>query len=171
MLQNFKLTKANVYIDGANWFGATEEFTTPDFNEVSVTHKPLGSKGTTSYNAGVEELKGKLKLNSVNPAYYGVHNNHIVTRLVQVRGVLEQFVAGDRIGQQPVICDLKIRFIKSTGHDHKAQEAVMIDAEYTAYHVRVMIGALEKLYFNADTQEYRIDGVDQNAFERAILGL
>lgn len=170
-MQNYKLTKANVYIDGSNWFGAAEEFTTPDLNEVGVTHKPLGSRGTTSYNAGFEELKGKLKLNSVNPKYYGIHTNVIQTRIVQVRGVLEQFAAGDKIATIPVICDLKIRFTKSAGHDHKAQENVMIDAEYTAYNMRIIIGGAEKLYFNADTQEYRVDGIDQNAVERGILGL
>ena len=170
-MQTYKLTKANVYINGGNWFGSTEEFTTPDINEVGVTHKPLGSIGTTSYNAGFEELKGKLKLNSINPVYYGVHTNVLDPVLIQVRGVLEQYSAGVKLADVPVIGSMKIRFTKSSGHDHKAQDAVMIDTEYTAYNLTISIAGVEKLHFNPDTQEYRVDGIDKNATQRAILGI
>lgn len=165
-----KLTNANVYINGQNCLGMAEKVTVPRMKAVMLDHKGLGMVADMEYPVGLDKLELKITFASLYLEPETLLGSPFVSNNFQIRGYLQTFGAAGLTAANAAIF-----LISGPTKDMGDLEMVKFeDAKATvivcAQHVEQFIGGRRVLLFDGHSNQFEVDGVDQLAQFRAVLG-
>ena len=161
---------ANVYVNGNSQLGRASEFKLPEIEISQDEYKGLGLVGTIKLPSGVEALEGEITWNSFYPdAFVQVYSPFKSVQLM-VRANVQVFNASGLAEEVPMVTMVTATFSKNPLGTYKPKEKAEFASTYQATEIRQTIGGRETLYFNAFTNEYRVNGVDQLAKFRRNIG-
>jgi P2 family phage contractile tail tube protein len=168
-----KVFNANIYADGASFFGKADEVSLPSLKaKMGDTHAPLGGIGETDYPAGFEKMDGcKIKWNGYYPEAIKKFSNIYQAIKLQVRFNIEQYEGSSRIGQIPGIAYLTVRPTDLPGGNFKAKSTPDLETNLTCTYMKMEIGGEEQYEIDFEANIYKVAGVDQLATYRANLGI
>ena len=161
---------ANVYVNGNSQLGRASELKLPEIEISQDEYKGLGLVGTIKLPSGVEALEGEITWNSFYPdAFVQVYSPFSSVQLM-VRANVQVFNAAGLAEEVPMVTMVTATFSKNPLGTYKPKEKAEFASTYQATEIRQTIGGRETLYFNAFTNEYRVNGVDQLAKFRRNIG-
>jgi P2 family phage contractile tail tube protein len=159
-IQINKLTNASVFVDGVGFLGQAMEVDLPEITQKMADHVALGMIGTIEMPSGVDKMEATIRWNALYPAVVEKFANPYKSLSLQIRGSLETYEAGGRIGQTPVVI-----FMRGTSKTHqignfRQHENVELENQLAVMYVRIEIGGVEKLELDMTANIYRVNGVD-----------
>ena len=161
---------ANVYVNGNSQLGRASEFKLPEIEISQDEYKGLGLVGTIKLPSGVEALEGEVTWNSFYPdAFVQVYSPFSSVQLM-VRANEQVFNAAGLAEEVPMVTMLTATFSKNPLGTYKPKEKAEFASTFQTTEIRQTVGGRETLYFNAFTNEYRVNGVDQLAKYRRNIG-
>lgn len=168
-----KVFNANVYADGASFYGKADEFTLPTIKVKNADpHAPLGSIGEIDYAAGFEKMDGcKIKWNSYYPEAVKKFSNVYQGIKIQVRFSIEQYTGNTRTGQLPGVAYLTVRPNDLPGGGFKPKSNVELETNLSCTYYKLEINGVEQVELDFEAMIYKVDGVDLMAQYRANLGI
>lgn len=161
---------ANVYIDGNNLLGKAAEFKLPEIEWSQDEVKGLGRIGTIKLPSGVEAMEGEVSWNSLYPEVAARAANPFKAVQLMVRSNLQTFDARGLAQEVPVVTLVTALFSKNGMGTLKPKEKSEQASTYQAHEIRQLIDGREVLYYNAFTNQYRVDGADVTAQMRKNIG-
>ncbi|PZU95577.1 MAG: phage tail protein [Chelatococcus sp.] len=143
----------------------------PVFTEKTQDHHAGGSKVGIDLGLGaIEKFDSTFKLKGYDPdllAQFGLGSK--MRRVYTSRGLIRDKRTGRAIESKAIIEGRLIKIESDAfsrgefvGHDYSIAEIM---------HYEFYFDGKEKVYWDFFTSEWRIDGVDENADERRILGI
>ena len=161
---------ANVYVNGNSQLGRASEFKLPEIEIGMDEHKGLGMVGTVKLPNGVEALEGEITWNSFYPDVFTQVYSPFKAVQMMVRANVQVFNAAGLAQEVPMVTMVTATFSKNPLGTYKPKEKAEFASTYQATEIRQSIGGRETLYFNAFTNQYRVNGVDQLAQMRRNIG-
>lgn len=166
-----RLTNANIYVDGGSLLGRVETFNCPTVSFLQAEHKALGLNGAIEYYAGIDKMEGTIKWTSFYSEYLKKMANPFQAIRIQVRGNLEEYQGGSRIGQTSAVVFLTIQpknfplgnFVQNTN--------VELETTYACTYVRLEINGEVITEVDVEANIFKVDGTDLLAQFRQNLGV
>lgn len=168
----YRLTNANVYLNGNNFFGRAEELELPKVAHKYAEHKALGMAGTAEFWAGIDKLEAKIKWSALYPEAYAAMANPTQVVALTVRASLEQYDGTEgRTAQLPVRAELRGAFKEFPMGTFKPKENVEFDSTMSVYYAKLVVDGQELFEIDVLNNLYKVDGADLLDQYRANLGL
>ncbi|ODS87298.1 MAG: phage major tail tube protein [Chryseobacterium sp. SCN 40-13] len=166
-----RLTNANIYVDGSSLLGRVEEFNCPTLTYKQAEHKALGLNGTVEYYAGIDKMEGSMKWTSYYPEFLRKLANPFKAVRVQVRGNLEEYQGGERVGQTPAVVFLTIQPKDFPLGNFVQHDNVELTTNYGCTYVRMEINGEVITEVDVESNIFKVDGEDLLATYRRNLGI
>lgn len=167
-----RLTNANVYLDGVNFFGRAEEIELPKVQQKYAEHKALGLVGTAEFWTGIDKLEAKIKWSSLYPEAYAAMANPTQVVALTVRSSLEQYDGTQgRTAQLPVRAELRGCFKEFPMGSFKPKDNVEFDSTFSVYYAKLVVDGQDLFEIDVLNNLYKVDGEDLLAEYRVNLGL
>lgn len=167
-----KLRNVNVFLDGTNsLLGKAGQFTMPEVTAVTEDHVALGMFGKIQTPAGLDLMAGKVKWSGYYPDALEVGADPFTARKIQVKGSIEKYGPGGRIGEVPFVAQLTVQFTRSPLGDLVPQANTELEQDFSCTYVKVTVDGEELLELDVHNSVWRVRGVDLLAKFRANLGI
>ncbi|MBS1775334.1 MAG: phage major tail tube protein [Bacteroidetes bacterium] len=166
-----RLTNANIYIDGGSLLGRVETFNCPTITYKQSEHKALGLNGTVEYYAGIDKMEGTIKWTSYYPEFLKKMANPFEAIRLQVRGSLEEYQGGSRVGQVPATVFLTINPKNFPLGNFQQHDNVELETSYGCTYVRMEINGEVITEVDVEANIFKVDGADLLAQYRQNLGI
>lgn len=172
MTQIRTLYNANVYIDGINHAGKSEEVTLPVVKPALVDHIALSMIGKIELPAGLDKMDSlKIKWNSIDPDIIKSTADFYTSRDIMIRSNGDVWMNGSRQSSEPVTIFLRGLSMGTPPIEFKHQQSPGIETEFTMSYYKMEINGAVMFEVDYYAQVYIVDGVDLMADYRANLGL
>lgn len=164
------LWNANVYLDGANLLGRAAEFEVPQPKRMMQDYKGLGMAGRVEIPVGWDKLESMIKWTSFD--FPTVQAMALTTGLhdLMAMGDIQVLSAAGLVADYQIVCNMTGTFKDLGKIPFKAQENVEIDSTFTVYHVELLVAGNQIYLYDAFSNQYIVNGVDQLAAYRANIG-
>ncbi len=162
---------ANVYVNGNSQLGRASEFKLPELSISQDETKGLGLVGTIKLPSGVEALEGEINWNSFYPDVFVKIYNPFKACQLMVRANVQVFNAAGLSTEVPMVVMVTATFSKNPLGTFKPKEKAEFSSTYQATEIRQTLSGRETLYFNAFTNQYRVNGRDMLAQMRSNIGI
>ncbi|MBW7848704.1 MAG: phage major tail tube protein [Bacteroidales bacterium] len=166
-----RLTNANIYIDGGSLLGRVETFNCPTLTYKQAEHKALGLNGTIEYYAGIDKLEGTIKWTSFYPEFLKKMANPFQPIRIQVRGNLEEYQGGERVGQTPAVVFLTVQPKNFPLGNFQQHDNIELETSYGCTYVRLEIDGESITEVDVEANIFKVDGEDLLAVYRQNLGV
>lgn len=165
-----RVTNANVYINGTSLLGIVDEISVPDIKAIMTEHKALGMVGKLEFASGIDKLEAKIKWNSFDETAYAA--------MAAFNKFIPMSVYADRMSfdstgltiEDRVTIAMTVAPKNSQGGSFKQHETVEIETMLNVIYMRVEMGGVAILEFDAMANIYKVNGIDQFAQYRANIG-
>lgn len=165
-----RLTNANIYVDGANYFGKAEEVNLPEIKFIMAEHKALGMVGSAEFFAGIEKMESKIKWNSLYPEVIKKAANPFKSVAIQVRASLETYSDQGKISEVPVVAHLKGTFKNLPTGNIKTKDNPEIETSMSVTYSKLVVNNNELYEIDVLQNIYKVEGQDILAQYRANIG-
>ncbi len=165
------LYSCNVYVDGNNLLGRSEEVSLPEINTVQSDHNALGLTGTPEFFSGLEKMEFSIKWNSLYKDVAKKYMNPVIAQQMQVRGSLETHTSAGRTGSEAAVAFLTVKPKTMGALEYKNHEKVATTTTYSVTSYKLVVGS--EVIFEIDilANIYKVGGVDMLAQYRRDLGI
>lgn len=165
-----RVTNANVYLNGGSLLGIVDEITVPDIKAIMTEHKALGMVGKLEFASGIDKLEAKIKWNSFDEVAYASmasFTKYVPMTLYADRMTFDStgLTVEDRITVAMTAAPKN-----SPGGSFKQHETVELETMLNVIYMRVEMGGVAILEFDAMANIYKVNGIDQFAQYRANIG-
>jgi Bacteriophage tail tube protein len=164
------LWNANVYLDGNELLGRASELEVPQPKRIMQDYKGLGMAARVEIPVGFDKLESAIKWSSFDPTTLGAAASVVGVHQLMAMADLQVLSASGQTAEYPVVCNMTGTFKDPGKIPLKAQENVEIDCVFTVWHVDLSVGGNQIYLFDAFSNQYIVNGVDQLAQYRANLG-
>jgi len=169
-ISNNRVTNANVYVDGQSQLGKAEEVNLPDITAMMSEYKALGMIGKQEFFTGFDKMEATIKWNSF---YVDVMKKFAKPRGVlklQVRSSLETYNSDGLASEVPCVAYLSGYPKNFPAGNYKQHDNVEITSKMSITYYKLEIGGEVVVEFDASSNIYIVDGVDQFATYRNNIG-
>lgn len=166
-----RLTNANIYMDGGSLLGRVESFNCPTVSFKQSEHKALGLNGTVEYYAGIDKMEGTMKWTSYDASSLKKMANPFEAIRIQVRGSLEEYQGGSRVGQVPCTVFLTINPKNFPLGNFQQHDNVELENSYGCTYVRLEVNGDPITEVDVEANIFKVDGNDLLATYRQNLGV
>ena len=166
----YKLSNANIYINGVDLLGRAEEIDFPQIKHKMVEHKGLGMAAGAEFWAGIEKMECKITWSSISSDIAGPVFNGIIPAAVMIRGYQQQFAAGGLLAEFPVVAQLNGVFKETPKVSVKHQESQPAESNMSVYYYSLAIGGIPQVIVDVMANIYMVQGVDLLANFKQIIG-
>lgn len=164
------LSNVNVYLNGVGLLGRAAEVKLPQPKRLMTEYKGLGMMSRVEIPVGWDKLDSSIKWSSFDALTIAQVSASLNICLLSCMGDLQTLTAGGEVAEAPVIYNFS-GLPKDTGPlDFKAQELVEFTSMFTVYHCELYVGGVQIYLFDAFSNQYIVDGIDQLAQYRANIG-
>jgi P2 family phage contractile tail tube protein len=169
-LQINTLTNCNVYLNGSSFLGQAEEVTIPQPKRMRSDYKGLGMAARIKVPTGWDALEGKIKWSSFNPDILAEVAQSNQASSISCLGNLETISATGEVSESPVIVNWSGPPFDVGELAFKAQENIEFTSSFDVWHVDLSVAGVQIYLFDAYSNQYVVNGVDQLANFRANQG-
>lgn len=162
---------ANVYVNGNSQLGRASQFKLPDISVGQTETKGLGLVGSVKLPSGIEALEGEITWNSFYPDVFTKVYNPFKACQLMVRANVQAFNASGLAAEAPMVVTVMATFSKNPLGIYKPKEKAEFASTFQATEIHQTVAGREVLYYNAFTNQYRVNGVDMLAQMRANIGM
>lgn len=170
-LQVEVITGAAVTVNGTAVFGGPVEITFAPIKTKTGEYMSLGMLGTVEYFLGFEKMECTLKTQYFNADIAAKFGDVTQAIPMQIRTNKDKLAASGRVAQVPLVYKLTATPKSVPGFASKAQEAAEFEMEFSVSAVTIEENGVELWHFDANTNTYRVAGIDKTATFRANLGI
>lgn len=164
------LSNANIYLNGVGLLGRAAECKVPQPKRLMTDYKGLGMIGRVELPTGFDKMESTIKWSSFDPTTIAAMAAITGIQLFSALGDLQTLTSGGQIAEAPVIFNFS-GVVKDMGDvDFKSQELVEFTTTLTIYHVELYVAGVQLYLFDAFSNQYVVNGVDQLATYRANIG-
>lgn len=165
-----RITNANIYLDGGNQLGKSEEVKLPEVAQKMVEHKALGMVGMIELPAGVEKMTGEVKWSSFYKDVAKKVANPYAFLNLQIRANIETYSAQGRVAQTPLVVFLTVAFTKLPLGSFKQHDNAEFTSPFSCYYIKCVMDGEDIVEFDALSNIYKVGGVDLLAAYNANVG-
>lgn len=165
-----KISNANVYIDGGNFFGAAKEVTLPEGAAKMVEHVALGMQGAIDLPVGFEKMTAKIAWTSfVKEAIIATADIYKGLKM-QIRANLEEWSSSGLVSEKAFVISLVATSTNIPAGSFKAQENMEVETNFNVMYIKCTIGGKDVYEMDPVGNIYKVNGVDRLANYRANIG-
>jgi P2 family phage contractile tail tube protein len=165
-----KLSNANVYIDGSNFFGTVKEVTLPEGAAKMVEYMALGMQGSIDLPVGFEKMSAKFVWTSFHEEAIKATADIYKGLKMQIRANLEEYSSAGLIGEKAFVCSINGTSTNMPAGSFKAQENMEVETNFNVTYIKVTIGGKDVYEFDPVLNIYKVNGVDRLSNFRNNIG-
>lgn len=165
-----RITNANVYLDGQDFFAKAEEVDLGSVKAVMSDFQGLGMVGLIELPDGIDKLEGKIVWNSLYQEAGRKLASPFKAVQLQVRSNVQVFNNGGLVDEVPLVTLLTITPKEYQLGSFKPREATKFETPFAATYVRQLLNGEEVLMLDYMANIFRVGGVDQLAKYRRNIG-
>lgn len=170
--QQVKISNAAIHVNGVAVYGGPNEVTIEGLKAKTVDSMSLGMMGTVEQTTGIEKMSMTIKLNHVDANIIAQFGDIYQSKQIQLRTAHETFGPSGRTALVPLVYKLTATSKTAmSGITLKAQEKAEFEFEFSMTAMTVDLNSVEIFNFDALGNTHRVNGVDQLASLRAVLGI
>ncbi|MNK92936.1 Phage tail tube protein FII [compost metagenome] len=165
-----RISNANVYLDGASFFGKLEEVDLGSIKTVTSDFQGLGMVGLIELPDGIDKLEGKFVWNSL---YYEAASK-LVTPFksvqLQCRNNVQVFNSAGLVEELPLVTTMTITGKEYQLGGHKPRDPTKYETPFSATYVRQVLNGQEIVLLDWLANIFKVGGKDQLAKYRQNIG-
>lgn len=164
------LWNCNVYLNGTSLLGRAEQFEVPQPKRLMQAYKGLGMMGRIEVPVGWDKIEAKITWASFDSTTIGQLCSSTGMQQFSAMGDLQVLSAAGETSELPVVYNLT-GMTKDPGMvPFKAQENIAYATMITVYHVDLAVAGNQVYLFDAFSNQFVVNGVDQLAQYRTNIG-
>ncbi|QRO34126.1 phage major tail tube protein [Chromobacterium violaceum] len=161
-----------VYINGATYFGMTEEIKLPEIQFRTTERKPTGGLGSLELPAGIDKMEAEITWKSYDRQLAATAFNPRRATVMQVRSVKRTFDAGGGVEREVSVVTHLTVLPKSVGlGSHKGGEAAELSSKFAVHAVKQVVDGETLVEIDVINQVFKMGGEDLLSTLRQILGV
>ena len=164
------LWNCNVYLNGVELLGRAAEVKIPQPKRMRADYHGLGMVSRIKIPTGWDVMESTIKWSSFDPDTIGQVALSSQTCSVSCLGDLQTISASGEIFETPVIYNFNGIPFDVGDIDFKSQELVEFTSSFDVYHIDLSVGGVQIYLFDAFSNQYVVNGVDQLSSYRANIG-
>ncbi|WP_256815405.1 MULTISPECIES: phage major tail tube protein [Pseudomonas] len=165
-----RITNANVYLDGQQFFAKAEEIDLGSVKAVTSDFQGLGMVGLIELPDGLDKLEGKISWNSLYADAGAKLATPFKSVQLQCRSNVQVFNNGGLVNEIPLVTFLTIMPKEYGLGSFKPREATKFETPFSAIYVRQLLNGREILLLDYLSNIFKVDGKDQLAQYRKNIG-
>lgn len=165
-----RIVNAAVYLNGRSMVGRVKEIKLPELSVMSQEHKALGMVGRLELPSGIDKLDGEIVWNAIYPEAWGIFADPFTAVNLQARSSVDEFTAGGRTAEKPLVSLLSVMFTKIPLGAYKQQEQAEFTSSFTCTYFKQTLNGQDLIELDVLANIFRVSGVDKLATFRANLG-
>jgi len=164
------LWNCNVYLNGTSLLGRAAEFTVPQPKRIMQDYKGLGMAARLEVPVGFDKLEADITWSSFDQTTTGLLMSITGMQQFAAMGDLQVLSSAGETSELPVIYNVT-GMTKDPGMiPFKAQENISYKTVITVYHVDLTVAGTQVYLFDAFSNQFIVNGVDQLLQYRANIG-
>jgi Bacteriophage tail tube protein len=164
------LWNCNVYLNGNNLLGRAAEFEVPQPKRLMQPYKGLGMMGRIEVPVGWDKIEAKITWSSFDQTTIGQVLSSTGMQMFSAMGDLQVLSSSGESSELPVVYNLTGMTRDPGAIPFRAQENIGYVTLVTVYHVDLSVAGTQVYLFDAFSNQFVVNGVDQLAQYRANIG-
>ncbi|QOD81891.1 phage major tail tube protein [Chromobacterium haemolyticum] len=161
-----------VYVNGASYFGMTEEVKLPEIQFRMTERKPTGGLGSLELPAGIDKMEAEINWRSYDKALAASVFNPRKGTALMVRSIKRTFDGAGGLSKEVSVVTHLTVLPKSFGlGTHKAGEAVEMPTKFAVHAVKQVVDGETLVEVDVVNQVFNLGGEDLLANQRSLLGI
>lgn len=165
-----RITNANIYLDGQEFFARAEEIDLGSVKAVTSDFQGLGMVGLIALPDGIDKLEGKITWNSLYAEAGTKLASPFKTVQLQCRSNVQVFNNGGLVKEIPLVTFVTIMPTEYGLGTFKPRDAAKFETPFSAIYVRQLLDGREILLLDYLSNIFKVDGKDQLADYRKNIG-
>lgn len=165
-----RITNANLYLDGQDFFGKAEEIELGSIKAVMSDFQGLGMVGLIELPDGLDKLEGKIVWNSLYKEAGSKLASPFKTVQLQCRSNVQVFNNGGLVDEVPLVTMMTIMPKEYALGSFKPRDPSKFETPFTAIYARQLLNGEEVLLLDFMANIFRVNGEDQLAKYRRNIG-
>lgn len=165
-----QIVNANVYLEGASLLGQLADLNLPEPETAMNEFKALGMFGTVDLPSGLNKLEMSLNFKSFFRDAFRRFFNPFQAMNLQIRASIEDFEAGTRVGQTPLVILITAAAKKNAAGNYKPQENAEFPAELSVYYMKIVEAGTVVVEIDVMANIWKVGSQDVLAQWRRNLG-
>lgn len=165
-----RITNANVYLDGQDFFAQFEEVELGTIKAVMSDFQGLGMVGLIELPDGIDKLNGKLVANSRYKDAAAKLASPFKTVQLQCRSNVQVFNNGGLVDEIPLVTVMTITGKEYNLGSHKPRDPTKYEFPFSATYAKQTLDGEEIFLLDYLANIYRVGGEDQLAKYRRNIG-
>lgn len=165
-----RISNANVYLDGNDFFGQCEEIDLGSIKTITSDFQGLGMVGLIELPDGIDKLEGKIIWNSLYATAAKKLASPFKSVQLQCRSDVQVFNNGGLVDEVPLVTIMTITCKEYQLGSHKPRDPSKYETPFSATYVRQVLDGEEVLLLDYLANIFKVGGEDQLAKYRKNIG-
>lgn len=165
-----RITNANIYLDGRDYFGLSEEIELGSVKAVMSDFQGLGMVGLIELPDGLDKLEGKIVWNSRYKDASTKLASPFKTVQLQCRSNVQVFNNAGLVDEIPLVTVMTIMPKEYNLGSFKPRDPSKFETPFSAIYVRQLLNGEEVVMLDYLANIFRVNGEDQLAKYRRNIG-
>jgi P2 family phage contractile tail tube protein len=164
------LWNGNVSLNGVNGLGELSEYTVPQPKRKMMDYKSTGMAAAIDIPVGWDKLESELKWTSFDPDMLAQLASQSGAVALSIQADAQVISSMGMIQDVPVLCNLYGPVTDPGPISVKGQENFEMSTKISVWHIDLSFGGAQIYLFDAFSNQFVVNGVDQLAAFRANIG-
>ncbi|MGH7068170.1 MAG: phage major tail tube protein [Acetobacteraceae bacterium] len=164
------LWNCNVYLNGTSLLGRASEFEVPAPKRLMQAYKGLGMAATIDVPVGWDKIEASITWASFDATTIGLLASSTAIQQFAAMGDIQVMTAAGETADLPVIYNVSGLTIDPGPVNFKAQDNITFKTTIQVYHVDLSVSGAQVYLFDAFSNQFIVNGIDQLAQFRANIG-
>lgn len=164
------LWNANVYLNGNNMLGRASEVTVPAPKRLMADYRGLGMASRIDIPVGWDKLQSEITWASFDQNAFVQLASSTAMQQISVMGDVQVLSAAGETNDLPVVFNMTGLVTDPGPVNFKAQENITLRSTVTVYHCELSVSGSQVYLFDAFSNQYFVNGIDQLAQYRINIG-
>ena len=165
-----RITNANIYLDGRDFFGKSDEIDLGSVKAVMSDFQGLGMVGLIELPDGLDKLEGKIVWNSRYKEASTKLASPFKTVQLQCRSNVQVFNNSGLVDEIPLVTTMTIMSKEYQLGSFKPRDPSKFETPFSAIYVRQLLNGEEAVLLDYLANIFRVNGEDQLAKYRRNIG-
>ncbi|BAK75385.1 phage major tail tube protein [Pseudogulbenkiania sp. NH8B] len=166
------ISEAVVYVNGNQYFGATNEVKLPEIQFKTTERKPTGGIGSIELPAGVDKMEAEITWSSYDKQLAASAFNPRKSTQIMVRSVKRVFDGTGGLNQEVSVVTHLTVLPKSLGlGTHKQGEPIEAPSKFAVHAIKQTMGGQLIVEIDVINQVFKMGDEDFLSTLRSILGI
>lgn len=164
------LWNCNVYLNGTSLLGRAAQFDVPQPKRLMEAYNGLGMMARIDIPVGWDKVEAKIAWASFDHSTIGQLVSSTSMQQFSAMGDLQVLGAAGETGEMPVVYNVTGLTVDPGIIAFKAQENTKYETTIQVYHVDLTVAGTQVYLFDAFSNQFLVNGVDQLAQYRINIG-